>query len=104
MVYWLSSTGATALKKQLKFPVTPPVTAPQPLWPTRGTRNVPPERGARTLRMLTATGSICAGVRLKAEASRAAEVVPSELVGNACTMGLVVEPLGSTPFRARTPW
>src|SRR5882672_3333726 len=104
MVYWLSRNGPTVENEQRNVPVTPPVTPPQPPWPTRGARYCPLKRVSLRLRMLTATGSICAAVRPNAGASRAADVVPSELVGNACTVGDVLEPFGSMPLRARTPW
>src|SRR5262245_21870488 len=54
--------------------------------------------------MLTAIGSICAGVTLKAVAKSAAEVVPSGLVGKAWIKGLRLDPFGSIPFLPRTPW
>src|SRR6185436_4299954 len=98
--------GATDENEQLNVWVASvaPVTAPQPPWPTRGTRYCPPKRLSLIFRIFTATGSICAVVRPNAGASRAAEVLPSLLVGNGCTIGDVLEPFGSMPLRARTPW
>src|SRR6185436_20678929 len=98
--------GATDENEQLNVWVASvaPVTAPQPPWPTRGTRYCPPKRLSFRLRMFTATGSICAAVRPNAGASRAALVVPSDATGNAWTVGAVLDPIGSMPLRARTPW
>ena len=50
------------------------------------------------------TREVDASQRAKAGANNAADVVPSGLVGIACTVGAVLEPSGSMPLRARTPW
>ena len=101
-MYWLSLIGATPEKLQLKVAVREAAVL-QPPCPDLGTRKLPLNAVLCVLRMFTATGSICAAVKPKVAASKAAEVCPPAAVGKFWIVGVNDEPFGSTPFRARTP-
>src|ERR1043166_7062481 len=87
---------------QLNVPLMVAPVPPQPAPPGLGIRKLLPKMSLCRLRMLIAIGSICAAVKPKAGAIRAAEVVPSAFLGKAWRVGLTEEPFGSIPFLART--